>query len=87
MELTLIEAALIAVVGFVALGTARFVQRSIRRELEAVVKETINPELERINKRIDDHMDREEEEMRRLIKVLAKLSGEDPDDLGKEITP
>lgn len=87
MELTIIEAALIAVVGFVALGAARFVQRSVRRELEDVVKKTINPELASINKRIDDHMDREEAEMRRLIHVLAKLSGEDPADIDREINP
>jgi hypothetical protein len=85
MEVTVIEAALIAGVGAIVVGLFRFIQRSVRRELEAVVKETIQPELERINHRIDAHMDREELELARLIKVLAKLSGENPDDLDSEI--
>jgi siroheme synthase (precorrin-2 oxidase/ferrochelatase) len=85
MELAVFEAVLIAVVSFMALGATRFIQRSIRRELKEVIKETINPELERINQRIDDHMDREEAEMRKLIKVLANLSGESVDDLDREI--
>lgn len=85
MEIAIIDAALVALVGAVTVAVFRFIQRSVRRELEAVVKETIQPELARINHRIDAHMDREELELARLIQVLAKLSGEDPGDLNDEI--
>lgn len=85
LDPALVDKALLALVGVIVVGIYRFLQRSVRRELEAVVKETIQPELERINERIDAHMDREELELARLIKVLAKLSGEDPDDLEDEI--
>lgn len=85
LDPALVDKALLTLVGLIVIGLYRFLQRSVRRELESVVKETIQPELERINHRIDAHMDREEIELARLIQVLAKLSGEDPDDLTDEI--
>jgi sensor domain CHASE-containing protein len=81
-----LDAAIIAVVGLVAMGAWRFLTRSVRRELQAVITETIQPELERINERIDAHMESEEGDLKRLIDVLAELSREDPASIRNRIT-
>jgi hypothetical protein len=72
-----IDAAIIGLVGLLVLGGWRFLVRSVRREMEAVVKEAVQPELDKIHKRIDDHMESEEESLKKLIMILAHLSGED----------
>jgi sensor domain CHASE-containing protein len=81
-----LDAAIIAVVGLVIVGAWRFLTRSVRRELQHVITETIQPELERIHERIDSHMESEEGDLKRLISVLAELAGEDPATIKHRIT-
>jgi sensor domain CHASE-containing protein len=80
-----IEAAAIAVIGIAALSVWRFLSRSIRRELQSVIEEVVNPELVKIHERIDRHMDREEEELKNLIKALSDISGKDEDEWRRRI--
>lgn len=75
----------VAVVGLIVVGLWKFLGRSLRRELHAVIRDVVQPELERIHHRIDAHMDSEEGDLKRLIEVLAHLSGEDPDAISGKI--
>lgn len=81
-----VDAAIIALIGVAALAVWRFVGRSLRRELHAVIEEVVQPELNRIHERIDAHMESEEGDLKRLIEVLADLAGENSDDIRKRIT-
>jgi hypothetical protein len=82
---TISNAVIVAVVGLAVVAVWRFIGRSVRRELHSVIQEVIHPELQRIHERIDAHMDSEEGDLKRLIDVLAHLSGEDPDDISSKI--
>lgn len=61
------------------LGIGRWVKRAIRRELKDVITETVQPQIEAIHQRIDDHMDEEEAGLLVLAEVLAELGGLDVD--------
>ena len=79
--MTYIEAAIVAVIGLFVVGGWRFLVRAVRREMESVIREVVRPELESINRRIDEHMESEEGDLRRLILVLSDLTGEPPEDM------
>lgn len=79
--MTYIEAAVVAIIGLFVVGGWRFLVRAVRREMEAVIRDVVRPELESINRRIDEHMESEEGDLKRLIVVLSELSGEPPEDL------
>jgi hypothetical protein len=85
MNPQILDAIIIAVIGLVVVGAWRFLGRSLRRELHAVIEAVVNPELQRIHERIDAHMESEEGDLKRLIEVLAHLSGEDADDISTKI--
>jgi hypothetical protein len=85
MNPEIFDAILIAVIGLVVVGAWRFLGRSLRRELHSVIQEVVHPELQRIHERIDSHMESEEGDLKRLIEVLAHLSGEDPADISTKI--
>ena len=80
-----IDSAIIAITGLCIVGGWRFVVRSVRREMESVIKETVQPEMDKLHERIDNHMESEEESLNRLIIILSHLSGEDEDTIKGQI--
>ena len=74
MSIEYIEAIILAMGGAIGIGLIQFIKMSIKRELTQVIEETVKPEIQKINKRIDDHMDQEERDLKSLIKVLSKIS-------------
>lgn len=81
-----IDAALVSLLGVGAVAVWRFIGRSLRRELHAVIEEVVQPELTRIHERIDAHMESEEGDLKRLIEVLADLAGENSEEIKRRIT-
>lgn len=60
-------------------GLGRWMVRALGREMRRVVVETVDPKLDSIHRRIDDHMDEEEQSLLALSEVLAELAGLDLD--------
>lgn len=92
MDPTYINVAIAAIVGTVSVALYQFVKRSIKRELQNVITETVTPELEKINGRIDEtharidsHMEEEEADIRSLITILARLAQVNEDAIRKEL--
>jgi hypothetical protein len=79
--MTYVDAAVVALIGLVVVGGWRFLVRAVKREMESVIKQVVSPELERIHQRIDEHMESEEGDLKRLIDLLADLSGSDSDEI------
>lgn len=92
MQPIYIETFFAAIVGASAIGIYQFLKRSVKREFKAVVEKLITPELNKINKRIDeshkridDHMKKEEKEIEALISVLSRLAGVPEKSIKKEL--
>jgi uncharacterized membrane-anchored protein YhcB (DUF1043 family) len=92
MNLTYVEAIIAAIAGGLGIAVFNFLKRSIKRELTQVIEETVKPELKEIHeridethKRIDNHMDQEEADIKALIRILAKISDSTEEDIRRQL--
>jgi uncharacterized protein YllA (UPF0747 family) len=92
MDPVYINTAIAAIVGTASLTLYQFIKRAIKRELQNVITEVVSPELEKINdridethKRIDNHMDEEEADIKSLINILSKMAQVSEDEIKRQL--